>query len=223
VWQIHDKLFHLVKKGFSVWDNPRHHLHGILAGLALPAGDILRDHSATRSPLLTVSALLPNLSHHDVVRVMAALESCVGNGFVNVAGSMTWSMLKRMRHDGFTIGSHTRSHVSLPKETAAITDDELRGSKLALERGLGERIDHFAYPGGQFTPAVVDALARCGYRYAYTACPHHDDRHPELTIERLLLWEGSSIDADGRFSEAIFGCQANDLWPPSRICSRAHA
>jgi len=222
-WQIHDKLFHLVEKGFSVWNDPRRELHGVLRGLDLPADDILRDASAMRSPHLAVSALLPNLAQRDVKRVMASLEHCVGNGFVNIPRSMSWAMLKQMLSDGFTIGSHTRSHVSLPMESVATTDAQLRESKRLLEEQLAHPIDHFAYPGGQFTPAVVDALVNCGYRYAYTACPHNDPRHPELTIERLLLWEGSSIDADGQFSEAILACQARDLWPPSKVCTRAHA
>jgi peptidoglycan/xylan/chitin deacetylase (PgdA/CDA1 family) len=222
-WQIHDKLFHLVAKGFSVWSHPRRELHGVLTSLDLPADDILSDAAAARSPHLTVSALLPNLAQRDVKRFMASLERCVGNGFVNIARNMSWDMLKQMLNDGFTVGSHTRSHVSLPMESPEITHQQLRESKRLLEEKLDHRIDHFAYPGGQFTPAVVDALASCGYRYAYTACPHNDPRHPELTIERLLLWEGSSIDGDGQFSEAILACQAHDLWPPAKICSRTHA
>ena len=222
-WQIHDKLFHLIEKGFSMWDDPRRHLQGVLTDLGLPTTEIFGDRESTRTPMLAVSSLLPRLSRTNVTRVMGHLESHVGNGFVNVPQTVSWADLKQMRHDGFIVGSHTRSHVSLPTESAAVTDDELRGSKRALEQGLGEPIDHFAYPGGQFTPAVVDALAACGYKYAYTACQHHDHRHPELTIERLLLWQGSSINADGRFSAAILECQAKDLWPPARACSRAHA
>jgi peptidoglycan/xylan/chitin deacetylase (PgdA/CDA1 family) len=221
-WQTHDKLYRLLDKGFSLWDNPRRQLHGVLSDLGLPAADILGDRAATRTPLLTVSALLPNLSRDDVGRVADYLENNVGNGFVPVPQTLTWPMLAEMRRHGFTIGSHTRTHVSLPMECSSTTDAELRGSKEALEQGLGEPIHHFAYPGGQFTPTVVEALAKAGYRYAYTACPHNDPRFPELTIERLLLWEGSSIDADGRFSEAILNCQARDLWPPARICHRAH-
>lgn len=222
-WQIHDKLFHLVEKGYSVWDDPRRELRGVLAHLDLPGDEILRDRTSTRSPQLTVSALLPNLSQENVRRVMARLEHCVGNGFVNVPRTMSWPMLTQMLRDGFTIGSHTCTHLTLPMESTEVAEGQLRESKQVLEQQLGVSIDHFAYPGGQFTPAVVDMLASCGYRYAYTACPHNDPRHPELTIERLLLWEGSSIDADGQFSEAILGCQAHDLWPPARLCHRAHA
>ena len=45
---------------------------------------------------------------------------------------------------------------------------------------------------------------------------------PTLTIERLLLWEGSSVDGDGQFSPAILNCQVQDLWPPARTCDRIH-
>jgi hypothetical protein len=197
-------------------------LHGVLTDLGLPATDILRDRETTRSPLLAVSSLLPRLSLKDAGRVSAYLESNVGNGFAPVPQTLTWPMLTEMRRQGFTIGSHTRTHASLPMENASITDEELRGSKAALEAHLREPIDHFAYPGGQFTPAVVAALAKAGYRYAFTACPHNDPRHPQLTIERLLLWQGSSIDADGRFSEAILDCQVRNLWPPARACRRIH-
>lgn len=222
-WQMHDKLYRLLDKGFSLWDNPRRQIHGVLTDLGLPASDILGDRATTRTAQTMVSSLLPKLSRGDVGRVAAYLECNVGNGFVPVPETLTWPMLLEMRTRGFIIGSHTRNHVSLPTESASTAADELRGSKQVLEAHLGEPIHHFAYPGGHFTPAVVDALADIGYRYAYTACPHGDPRHPELTIERLLLWEGSSIDADGRFSPAILECQTRDLWPPARACHRAHA
>jgi peptidoglycan/xylan/chitin deacetylase (PgdA/CDA1 family) len=221
-WQAHDKLYHLVEKAFKEWGDPRPRLHGVLSDLGLPAAQILADRNATRTPLLTVSALLPNLSRVDTGRVMSRLEWLVGNGFVHVPRTMSWAVLKQMLADGFTVGSHTRTHVSLPMESFDSAEQELAESKRVLERNLAMRIDHFAYPGGQFTPRVVDVLEQCGYRYAYTACPHFDSRHPALTIERLLLWERSSIDLDGRFCPAILDCQAQHMWPPARICRRVH-
>ena len=221
-WQTHDKLYHLVEKAFTQWSEPRSRLRGMLRDLGLDESTILRDGSTTQSPLLTVSALLPNLSRVDTLRVMGRLEWLVGNGFAGVPQTMSWDVLKQMRRDGFIIGSHTRTHVSLPMESTESAVDELSDSKRVLEQHLGEPIDHFAYPGGQFTPAVVEAIEQCGYRYAYTACPHFDPRYPALTIERLLLWERSSIGTDGRFCPAILECQTQNLWPPARICRRAH-
>jgi peptidoglycan/xylan/chitin deacetylase (PgdA/CDA1 family) len=127
-----------------------------------------------------------------------------------------------MRGGGITMGSHTKNHVSLAAESAETVAEELEGSKQQLESQLGAPIVHFAYPGGQFTPAVIDAVAKAGYQFAYSACQHGDPRRRALTIERLLLWEGSSVDADGRFSPATLNCQAQDLWPPSRGCAREH-
>jgi peptidoglycan/xylan/chitin deacetylase (PgdA/CDA1 family) len=132
-------------------------------------------------------------------------------------------MLAEMRRAGFIIGSHTKTHTSLPMETPETVAEEIAGSKNALESHLGEPALHFAYPGGQFTPAIVDAVADAGYRFGYTACPHGDPRHPAVTMERLLLSEGSSIDATGRFSPPILSCQVHDLWPPARRCEWKHA
>jgi len=221
-WQIHDKLYHLVAKAFAAWDDPRRELVGLLRDLGLPAAEVLRTRAATSTPMLTVSTLLPSLSQDGVKQVMSGLEASVGNGFHDIPQTLTWPMLAEMRRGGFTIGSHTKTHVTLPMESPATVAEEIAGSKRAVEAELGGPIEHFAYPGGQFTPGVVEALSRAGYRFAYTACPHGDARHPLLTIERLLLWEGSSVDVDGRFSPAILDCQAHDLWPPARACGRIH-
>jgi peptidoglycan/xylan/chitin deacetylase (PgdA/CDA1 family) len=220
-WQTHDKLYYLLGKAYARWDDPRRELFGVMAELDLPTLAVLPPR-ATQSPFSTVGALLPSLSNTDVHRVMTALEAMVGNGRHDIPRSLTWPMVTRMRRAGLTIGSHTRTHVSLPAESPDSAFDELASSKSALERQLDEPIEHFAYPGGQFTPAVVDTAVRAGYRFAYTACPHCDSRHPTMTLERLLLWEGSSRDASGRFSPAVFNCQVHDLWPPARRCERIH-
>jgi peptidoglycan/xylan/chitin deacetylase (PgdA/CDA1 family) len=221
-WQTHDKLYYLVAKAYKAWSDPRRELSLLLNGLGLPAGQLLRHRLATQSPQQTVSALLPDLSQNNVHRVMYALESCIGNGFHDVPPSLTWPMLEEMQRAGVIIGSHTRTHISLPAESPQTIEAELEGSKRAIEERLGTPVLHFAYPGGQFTPRDVEAIERAGYRFAYTACPHQDRRHPTLTIERLLLWEGSSVDGDGQFSPAILRCQVHDLWPPARTCERVH-
>ena len=221
-WQIHDKLYHLVAKAFAAWNDPRAEFSRLLAGLDLPAGHLLRSRVATSSAPEMVSALLPDLSLANVRRVMMALEATVGNGFHDIPPSLTWPMIEEMHRAGIIIGSHTQSHISLPAESIARRGGEREGSKRGREEHVGEPVQHFAYPGGQFTPRDVETLDRAGYRFGYTACPHQDRRHPTLTIERLLLWEGSSVDGDGQFSPAILRCQVNDLWPPARTCARGH-
>jgi peptidoglycan/xylan/chitin deacetylase (PgdA/CDA1 family) len=154
---------------------------------------------------------------------MDVLQAEVGIDHETVPGTMTWSMVRDLDRAGFTIGSHTRTHTWLANETFERGFEEIAGSKRDLETRLGHPVRHFAYPGGQFTPPVVDLVAGAGYRFAYTACEHRDPRHPSLTIDRLVLWEGSSIGANGHFSSSILSCQAHRLWPAARRCERVHA
>jgi len=221
-WQPHDRLYRLMAKAFAVWDRPQRRLLALLGDLGLPAAQRLDAGATTDSPLRMVSTLMPELSRANVGVVVAGLEAAVGNGFGPAPRTLTWPMLLEMRRAGFVVGSHTEAHASLPTESADTVADDLESSKRTLERHLGEPIAHFAYPGGQFTDAVVEAVGRAGYRFGYTACPHGNARHPHLAIERLLLWEGSSVDADGRFSEDILRCQVHGLWPPIRKCRVRH-
>ena len=220
-WQIHDQLYHLVAKAFAHWDDPRQQMFGLLTDLGLPAHNLTR-RAAVSDPMIAVSTLLPGLPQADIRRLMAGLESSVGNGFHDMPRTVTWEQVHDMRRRGFTIGSHTRSHVSLPTESDATIGAELNESKRELESRLGERVDHFAYPGGYFTNTVVEAVARAGYRFAYTCCAHDVPKHRLLTLERLLLWEGSSVNGDGEFIPGILTCQAHALWPPARRCDRVH-
>jgi peptidoglycan/xylan/chitin deacetylase (PgdA/CDA1 family) len=222
-WQIHDRMYRLVAKAFATWDDPGRQLRGLLTELHPPAAELLTSRTTRSHPLATVSSLLPGLSHVDVLRVLDGLEAAIGNGFGPAPRTLTWPMVMEMRRAGFVIGSHTEVHVSLPAESPSSLAQELGGSKRELERRLGEPIEHFAYPDGQFTQTVVDAVHRAGYRCAYTACRHQDRRFPHLTIERLLLWDRSSVDASGRFSSDILNCQADGFWPPARRCARIHS
>lgn len=219
-WQVHDKLYHLVAKAFATWNDPREELCSLMRDLGLSTEPITRTRDSARTPIQAVSALLPGMRLADIRRVMDGIEATVGNGFHDIPRTLDWEQIAEMRRGGITIGSHTKSHVSLPAESEAIAADELEGSRQMIESRLGEPIRHFAYPGGQFTEPVVAAVAKAGYQFAYTACQHEYPQQRPLTIERLLLWEGSSVDADGEFSPAILNCQAQDLWP--RKCDRTH-
>jgi len=220
--QIHDRLYSLMSRAYAMWKDPRRELVGLLSGLGVAATDLLPP-AATRGPMPAVTAMLPGLSQETVGRLMETLEATVGCGHSSIAQTLDWDELRAMRRAGFIIGSHTRTHVSLPMEGPDTMATELAESKHDIESHMGGEVRHFAYPGGHFTPAVVDALDRAGYRFGYTACPHGDQRYPALTLERLLLWEGSSLDAGGRFSPAILSCQVHDLWPPAKRCGRVHA
>jgi peptidoglycan/xylan/chitin deacetylase (PgdA/CDA1 family) len=132
-------------------------------------------------------------------------------------------MLAKMQRAGMTIGSHTKGHALLPNEPLDRIVEETAGSRRQLERRLGIRVDHFAYPAGRFDGRVVSAVAAAGYRFAYTTCQHRDRTRPLLTIPRRVLWQNTCCSALGRFSSAMMGCQVRGAFDFGARCRHEHA
>ncbi len=71
--------------------------------------------------------------------------------------------LHALEEAGFSIGSHTRSHVSLSEVSLEKALDEVRSSKHRLEDALGNPITYFAYPFGKFNEAIRKQVMDAGY------------------------------------------------------------
>ena len=85
---------------------------------------------------------------------------------------MTWQDAAALRELGHEVGSHTRSHPDLTTLGADALADELRTSRLELERRLGEPPAHASAPYGErdrFSPAVSEAARTAGYVSCATA------------------------------------------------------
>ena len=79
--------------------------------------------------------------------------------------------LRALPDRGIEVGSHGSTHRPLSTVPREELDAELRGSATALE-GLGlPRPRAFAYPHGDFSPEVAEAVAGAGYEVAFTVDP----------------------------------------------------
>jgi peptidoglycan/xylan/chitin deacetylase (PgdA/CDA1 family) len=176
------------------------------------------------TPHAALVLLLRSLSRADIERVLDTLDDRVGVE-AQPAGMLplTWDMLARMQRAGMVIGSHTKTHAWLTRERPADAFDELRGSREVIERRLGTRVEHFAYPDGRFDRALPHAVAAAGYRFAYTTCTHRHPAHRLLTLPRRMLWENSCLDSRGRFSPAIMSCQMHGIFDLVNGCDQDHA
>jgi len=76
---------------------------------------------------------------------------------------LSWDDLKRLRDAGWTIGSHSRTHAAMDRLDAAGLKRETEESRAEIERRLGIRVRHFAYPQGRFTAEAEAAVAAAGY------------------------------------------------------------
>jgi peptidoglycan/xylan/chitin deacetylase (PgdA/CDA1 family) len=91
--------------------------------------------------------------------------------------ALTWKQVKQMADAGVDIESHSFSHPFLTKRRHASLDDrdyyrwldnELEGSKKAIERETGHPVSFLAYPYGDYDHYLVAACARAGYAAALT-------------------------------------------------------
>lgn len=118
---------------------------------------------------------VPILLRHDIPAAFFVSTDMIGQarGFehdINKLGralpNMTWDHVREMHKQGFTIGSHTVSHMNCAKANGDALRNELSASRdrLVSELGLDEVI--FAYPFGKrrdMTPEALERVKEAGY------------------------------------------------------------
>lgn len=80
---------------------------------------------------------------------------------------LSWSQLSTLVQAGMTIGDHSKSHPYLTKIAShAQLVQEIVDSKYELEDRLGISVDEFAYPFGQYNPAIIALIKKAGFKSA---------------------------------------------------------
>jgi peptidoglycan/xylan/chitin deacetylase (PgdA/CDA1 family) len=87
---------------------------------------------------------------------------------------LTLSEVRELHSQGFSIGSHTVTHPELKLLNQKEIENELSGSKKALDDALGAPVTSFAYPFAfpeadrGFVSRLEDLLKKCGYENGVT-------------------------------------------------------
>ncbi|MEQ1764112.1 MAG: polysaccharide deacetylase family protein [Pyrinomonadaceae bacterium] len=71
---------------------------------------------------------------------------------------LSWKQAKELSSLGIEFGSHTRTHPDLTRITAEQLDEEIGGSKAAIEDALGTSVNTFAYSYGLFDSSVKEIV-----------------------------------------------------------------
>ncbi|MGD8397048.1 MAG: polysaccharide deacetylase family protein [Candidatus Eiseniibacteriota bacterium] len=129
---------------------------------------------------------------------------------------LDWRGVETLRAAGIEIGSHGVSHTILTRVDHGRAVQEIEASRRQLAGPAGELPGSFAYPNGDWNPALADAVRQAGYARAVAAEPPRDGTWPGLagTVTqtsqfaaiRKNLSEGSSRGVRG-FSTSVLACE----------------
>jgi peptidoglycan/xylan/chitin deacetylase (PgdA/CDA1 family) len=143
----------------------------VLADLGLPATVFMpTDHVGSGSPMQ-----------------WAGIEEWLGGPHEDELVPLDWDALRRLRGEGWEIGSHTRSHPRLVQLDDDALREELQGSRARLEAELGEPCRSFAYPFGEVDDRVIAAAGAAGYEAACTLLESYG-RPSALSWPRVGVW-----------------------------------
>ncbi len=81
---------------------------------------------------------------------------------------MNWNEIADLSDRGFSIGSHTLSHVPLEDVDLKIAEKEIFESKRILENKINKNVNGFCYPRGSWNRDISNIVNKSGYLYAVT-------------------------------------------------------
>lgn len=76
---------------------------------------------------------------------------------------LSWEEILRLKEEGFSFGAHTKSHAVLTSLPSEIARREIAESKKAIEEKLGEKIEFFCYPYGEFNAETQNIVKDAGF------------------------------------------------------------
>ena len=118
----------------------------------------------------------------------------------NYGDYMSWDQLRELQQMGVSMGSQTKSHPHMHRLTSDEVIDELQLSNERFIEELGLRPELFAYPYGEYSLDVIEAVKQAGFTAAFgqnSGIMHSEDLWFELprfafneaygTLDRLKL------------------------------------
>src|SRR5262249_2044625 len=106
---------------------------------------------------------------------------------------LSWDEVDALRGLGFSIGAHTVTHPVLSRLSPERAWEEIHGSKVAIEKVLGDAVHAFAYPNGgpeDYDSTVTRLVRDAGFGCALTTRRGLNNADtPLLELRRGGPWE----------------------------------
>ncbi len=112
-----------------------------------------------------ISGAVPLLKEYNYPATLFVNTQTIGGGsFLN------WDDLKRLKKQGIEIGNHSHAHAHFLDMKAAARikrfKEDTRKAQKSFKAHLGEQPDLYAYPYGEYTPKMQEALKQMGFKAA---------------------------------------------------------
>lgn len=106
---------------------------------------------------------------------------------------LTWPQVGALAAEGLVFGGHGRSHRLLTDIPLDEVAGEAADARDAIAAVLGAPPATFAYPNGNWNPAVAERVAGAGYRLAFTTDHGHvGPGDSAMSLRRVNIHEGAT-------------------------------
>jgi peptidoglycan/xylan/chitin deacetylase (PgdA/CDA1 family) len=208
-WDIMAHAIATSRRARLVWD---------IAGrrLDLPLGD-------ERSRRAALAQVLPcfRVDPAEQARRLDALREMLGVTSHAECELATWDEAAQLAEAGMEVGAHTLDHPYLDHLPPAAQGAEITGSVERIHARLGLRPEGFAFPGGAYDAASVEACRRAGLAYAVTTrAGDNRARAPRFELSRRGFDEGMCLGPGGRFSRRLAAAELDGAFDRLRRARR---
>jgi peptidoglycan/xylan/chitin deacetylase (PgdA/CDA1 family) len=193
-WQ--ESLAHSLFVALEAVDEPTVRARGeMLAKLGLDASSLLPDESGKAGIKENVSRAkdFPEQEREVLVEEARRLADGQSSPTEHIDSFLTWAHVREMAAGGLDFGSHTVNHQLLTTIPSDRAQEEVRGSRRAIEKELGKEIIAFSYPNGNCDAESRRIVVDNGFDLAFGTEPglvaSGDDR---FTIKRINIHQGAA-------------------------------
>ncbi|MFH2035011.1 MAG: polysaccharide deacetylase family protein [Candidatus Zixiibacteriota bacterium] len=171
-------------------------------------------------PMVNRNIILTSSKNIDFEKLISLVDEYYikgETGFPDANGRqwmLDWDNIKEMRQDGITFGSHGKSHRILKGLNIEQIEAETAESKLIIENKLGETINHFAYPNGDYDENCITALKKTGYKSAVAIYPQGKNEIKMFALNRVGMHQNVSEGVMGGFSKVLFESRIHQFFKP---------
>ena len=112
------------------------------------------------------------------------------------ANRLTSPQIREMTASNLTIGAHSMTHPDLTQISPSKLRYEVTGSKEKAEKVILTEVGYFAYPGGYYNVAAMEAVEAAGYQGAFSVLSgvNQPERDNVFLMRRIPIFRTTNFD-----------------------------